>query len=386
MFKKRIAFLTATRADYGKLKSLILETQKLKNIKTYVLVAGMHNLNFFGNTIEEIKKDKIKNLIKLETQLDHSEKPSEVFAKTTEVFNNHFKNCNYDLVIIHGDRIEPLSVAITCNLNGIKVAHIEGGELSGNIDDSIRHAITKLSHIHLVTNKKAKKRVIQMGESKKSVFIVGSPDIDLLKSKKLPSLKSALKRYNIPFSNYGLAILHPLTSISNKEQKIKAKIFFDVLKKTKLNYIVIKPNNDFGNEFILNEIKLINQKNFKIFPSVRFEYFLTFLKFSNFIIGNSSSGIMEAPYYGIPCINIGNRQKNRNKNSNQKDVNYDKYQLIKIINNFASKKKRYKRKLFFGDGNCKNQFLKLIKNKNFWNIKTQKYFVERKLYRNEIFR
>ena len=183
MYKKKIAFLTATRADYGKLKSLINETQKQKNFKTYVLVAGMHNLSFFGNTIEEIKKDKVKNLIKLNTQIDHSEKPSQVFAKTTDVFNNHFKNTNYDLVVIHGDRIEPLSAAITCNLNGIKVAHIEGGELSGNIDDSIRHAITKLSHIHLVTNKIAKKRIIQMGEYKKSIFIMGSPDIDLLQSK-----------------------------------------------------------------------------------------------------------------------------------------------------------------------------------------------------------
>jgi UDP-N-acetylglucosamine 2-epimerase (hydrolysing) len=385
MYKKKIAFLTATRADYGKLKSLIVETQKLKNFKTYVLVAGMHNLNFYGNTIKEIKKDKIKNLIKFKTQLNHSEKPSEVFVKTTEVFNSHFKNTNYDLVIIHGDRIEPLSVAITCNLNGIKIAHIEGGELSGNIDDSIRHAITKLSHIHLVTNKVAKKRVIQMGESKKSIFIVGSPDIDLLKSKRLPDLKSALKRYNISFSNYSIAILHPITTISNKEQKAKARIFFEVLKKSNLNYIIIKPNNDYGNEFILNEIKLIKQKNIKVFPSVRFEYFLTFLKFSNFIIGNSISGIMEAPYYGIPCINIGDRQKNRIKNSNQKNVSYNKVKLIKLINYF-SKKKRYKIRLSFGNGDCKLKFIKLLKDKNFWNIKTQKYFVERKLYINEIFR
>lgn len=377
MYKKKIAFLTATRADYGKLKSLINETQKQKNFKTYILVAGMHNLSFYGNTIKEIKKDKIKNLIKLNTQIDHSEKPSQVFARTTEVFNNHFKNANYDLVVIHGDRIEPLSVAITCNLNGIKVAHIEGGELSGNIDDSIRHAITKLSHIHLTTNKKAKKRIIQMGERKKSIFIIGSPDIDLLKSKKLPSLKSALKRYDIPFSNYAIAILHPLNAISIRDQKLKAKNFFDSLKKSNYNFIIVKPNNDIGNELILNEIKSIKKINFKIYPSVRFEYFLTLLKFSNFIIGNSSTGVMEAPYYGVPCINVGDRQKNRTTNSNQKNVSYDKKKLFDLINYYAKNKIRYKKQLYFGNGDCKAKFIKLIKNKNFWNIKIQKYFVER---------
>ena len=196
-------------------------------------------------------------------------------------------------------------------LNNFNVAHIEGGEVSGTVDEMLRHAISKISHIHLVSNKTAKKRLMQMGENKKNIFIVGSPDVDVILGKNLPNLSQVKKRYEIKYDNFAIAILHPITTNIKNLQK-ESQNFFNSLVKSNLNYILIYPNNDHGSEIILKELKKFNKnKKFRIFPSIRFEYYLTLLKNCRFIIGNSSSGIMEAPYYGVSTINIGDRQKNR---------------------------------------------------------------------------
>ena len=176
--------------------------------------------------------------------------------------------------------------------------------MSGTVDEMLRHAISKISHIHLVSNKTAKKRLIQMGENKKNIFVVGSPDVDMILGKDLPNLNIVKKRYDITFENYAIGIIHPITT-NLKNLKKETKIFLNSIVKSNLNYILIYPNNDHGSDIILNEIKKLKKnKKFKIFPSIRFEYYLTLLKNSRFIIGNSSSGIIEAPYYGVSTINL----------------------------------------------------------------------------------
>ena len=185
--KKKILILTGTRADYGKLKSIILALQKLKNFETHVLVTGIHNLKFYGYTYLEIIKDKIKNVHILKNQ-SYGDKPEKIFENSIKVSRKIINRVKPELIIVHGDRIEPLALSIVANLKNIKLAHFEGGEVSGTIDESIRHAITKLSHIHFVTNKKAKVRIQQLGEDKKNIFITGSPDVDLILSKRLPSI------------------------------------------------------------------------------------------------------------------------------------------------------------------------------------------------------
>ena len=166
---KKIIFVTATRADYGKLKSIVVSSQKLKQFTVSVFVTGMHNVKLYGNTHELIKKDKIKN-IKLFSNQTLNNNHDYILSKTIMGFSNYVKKIKPDLVIIHGDRIEPLGCAIVCCLNNIKIAHFEGGELSGTIDEIFRHSISKLCNIHFVTNKIAKKRLIQMGELDKKYF------------------------------------------------------------------------------------------------------------------------------------------------------------------------------------------------------------------------
>jgi UDP-N-acetylglucosamine 2-epimerase (hydrolysing) len=368
---KKIIFLTATRADYGKLKNIILSTQKLKKFNTYVFVTGMHNLSAYGSTFDEIRKDKVQNIKKFHNQ-KLGERASKIFSKTILGFSEYVKKINPDLVVIHGDRMEPLACAIVCCLNNIKIAHFEGGELSGTIDEIFRHSISKLCNIHFVTNKAAKKRLIQMGELSKSIFITGSPDVDLILSKNLPSLIDVKKRYQIDFKSYAIALFHPITTdIRNLKKYISS--FVKALKLSKENIVLIFPNNDLGSDLIIREYNKLKNKNIKIFPSLRFEYYLILLKNCKFIIGNSSSGIMEAPYYGIPTINIGNRQNNRANLKSIHNCSYESSKILGAIKKFASTKKFNKSRIF-GNGRSAVKLIKILKSKKIWKLDNQKHF------------
>lgn len=374
---KKIIFVTATRADYGKLKSIVVSSQKLKQFTVSVFVTGMHNVKLYGNTHELIKKDKIKN-IKLFSNQTLNNNHDYILSKTIMGFSNYVKKIKPDLVIIHGDRIEPLGCAIVCCLNNIKIAHFEGGELSGTIDEIFRHSISKLCNIHFVTNKIAKKRLIQMGELDKNIFITGSPDVDLLLNKNLPSLLQVNKKYDLNFDKFALAIFHPVTT-DLKNLKLNIKNFISALNESGENFVLIFPNNDLGSKVILKEYKKIKSNKIKIFPSIRFEFYLTLLKNCHFIIGNSSSGIIEAPYYGIPTINIGDRQQNRARLSSIINCSYKKKSIKDLIKKFFKKRERYKKSYFFGLGKSKYKVLKILKSKSIWKLNNQKQFKELKL-------
>ena len=211
-------------------------------------------------------------------------------------------------------------------------------------------------------------------KKKNSISIVGSPDVDLVLSKNLPSKQFVLRRYGVKFSNYAISILHPVTTNINNVER-ETDIYFESLIESKKNFIIILPNNDLGSNFIFDKIKLLKKrKNIKIIPSLRFEYFLTLLKNSSLMIGNSSSGIMEAPYYGIPTINIGNRQKNRLNAESIKNIEFKKKKIISFINRFYGKK--FHRKKYFGSGNTDNKVIKVLKSKSFLNSNLQKNFID----------
>jgi UDP-N-acetylglucosamine 2-epimerase (hydrolysing) len=371
---KKIVFVSGTRADYGKIKSILKYTQKLKSYKVFLFVTGMHNIKLFGNTRDEISKDKIKNVYSFNNQV--SKYMEIILSKTIEGFSNFIRKVKPDLIVVHGDRIETLACAIAGNLNLIKVAHIEGGELTGTIDEIIRHSVSKLSPIHFVTNLPAKKRLIQMGEGSKKIFVIGSPDIDILLKKQLPTIEQVKSRYEIQFSEYAICILHPV--VTNQRDIFKnTKVLINSVVKSKRNYVIIYPNNDLGYEIILKQIlELKNKKNIKILPSMRFEYYLTLLKNAYFIIGNSSSGIVEAPYYGVPCLNLGDRQLRRADLKSIINIEFNEKKISKKIDIYFKKKKRFSRKFYFGKGNSDKKFLEVLKKKNFWNISNQKIFIE----------
>ncbi|MDA9292824.1 UDP-N-acetylglucosamine 2-epimerase [Gammaproteobacteria bacterium] len=372
---KKLVFLTGTRADFGKLKSLIAIAESSSFLDVYVFVTGMHLNKTFGYTIDEINKEGYQNIYQFKNH-DVSTRMDIILSNTIKGFSQFLIELQPDLIVVHGDRVEALAGAISGSLNNILVAHIEGGEISGTIDESIRHAVSKMSHVHFVANEVAKKRLIQLGELPSTIYKLGSPDLDLMNPNRIPKLNDALNRYEIKFTEYSIAMFHPVTTEINS-LKNSIKQFVDALLQSKKNYIVIYPNNDLGSNLIIDEFKRMdNMPNFQVFPSIRFEYFLTFLYYAKFIIGNSSAGIREAPFYDVPTINIGTRQNKRSTNKLILNTDYSSEQITEAINKVTKYKlnRSHIAGHEFGDGKSNIMFLEIMKNKNFWKTLKQKNF------------
>ncbi|MDP2088389.1 MAG: UDP-N-acetylglucosamine 2-epimerase [Flavobacteriaceae bacterium] len=369
---KKIVFVTGTRADFGKLKPLIQILQNQSDFETYLFVTGMHLNPLYGYTLLEIEKTGFNNIHTFENTT--CETTMELtLAKTIEGFSSFVKQLQPDLIVVHGDRVEALAGAIVGSLNNRLVAHIEGGELSGTIDELIRHAVTKMSHLHFVANDEAKNRLLQLGEIAESIAVIGSPDVDVMFSNELPSLKVAKNYYEIPFQNYAIALFHPITTEINLMPDY-VKQWIDGLTATDKKYLMIYPNNDLGSSIILDCCQTLKENpNFRILPSVRFEYFLTLLKNADFIIGNSSAGVREAPYYGVPTINIGTRQQNRVNLMDIQNIDCKSKQIVSAVAELKEKNTTETVQPF-GNGNSAALFLKSLEDKAIWNINHQKQF------------
>ena len=369
---KKIVFLTGTRADFGKIKSLIAVLDVHPDFEVFVFVTGMHMLEQYGYTVLEIERCGFKNI---HTFINHTHETTMdlTLAKTIEGLSSFIKTVLPDMIIIHGDRVETLAGAIVGSLNNILVGHIEGGELSGTVDELIRHSVSKLSHIHFVSNADAAKRLIQMGEKRASIFTIGSPDIDVMFSDALPDLTVARSYYQIPFDRYAIAMFHPVTT-EVADMQHHANHFVAALLNDTHNYVVVFPNNDMGTHAILEAYKkLENNHRFRIFPSLRFEYFLTLLKNAQYIIGNSSAGIREAPYYGIPIINIGTRQQNRAVHAHIINVDYEQKNIEGALT-LIDTHKIISTATDFGRGNSAALFLESMEMDAIWGINHQKQF------------
>lgn len=369
---KKVLFLTGTRADFGKIKSLISTLEANQGFEVFVFVTGMHLQKEYGYTLIEIERCNYKNVHTFENHT-HETTMDLTLAKTIEGLSSYCKKVNPDMIVVHGDRVETLAGAIVGSLNNILVAHIEGGELSGTVDELIRHSVSKLSHIHFVSNNDSAKRLLQMGEMNSSIYTIGSPDIDIMFSDELPDLEVVKEYYEIPFEKFGVVMFHPVTT-EVKDMKRYSSHFVSALLDDNHNYIVIYPNNDLGSQFIIDDYeKLKNNTRFRVFPSLRFEYFLTLLKNSQFIIGNSSAGIREAPYYGIPIINIGTRQQNRAVRADIVNVDYQQIEIanaLKIIDTHKVQKANSD----FGKGNSSELFKECLQNSDIWEVNHQKQF------------
>jgi len=369
---KKIVFLSGTRADFGKIKSLLRILQNANDFEAYIFATGMHLQQKYGFTVMEIEKSGFDHIHTFDNQTSQGTMDMSL-AKTIEGFSTYVRKLKPDLIVVHGDRLEALAGATVGALNNIRVAHIEGGEISGTVDELIRHAVSKLSHIHFVSNTEAQRRLIQMGELEKSIFEIGSPDVDIMFSEGLPPLSEVQKYYEIPFDDYAVAMFHPVTTEYEDMAKYAAD-FVKALENDDANYVVIYPNNDLGSEEIFEAYeRLKGNKRFRIFPSIRFEYFLTLLKNAQFMIGNSSAGVREAPYYHVPTVNIGSRQQNRVSNKEIVHCHYDTEGINTAINKAKSLKMQQTDERF-GTGNSAQLFLKILRDASLWELSNQKQF------------
>jgi UDP-N-acetylglucosamine 2-epimerase (hydrolysing) len=375
--KKRLLFLSGTRADFGKLKSLIRAVDDDNRFECDILATGMHMIWRYGLTVDEIYNAGFKRVRVFTYQNQIEGDPMEVtLANTIQGLSRHLSRWTPDLMVVHGDRVETMAGAISGAFCNIRVAHVEGGEVSGTIDENIRHAVSKLSHVHFVCNMRAARRLEQIGEEPRSIFVIGSPDIDIMLSQDLPDLNQVRARYEIGFPSFGIVLFHPVVTELDL-LKEHAETLVETLMRSGRQFVVIYPNNDQGSQLILDAYQRFeNSSNFRIFPSMRFEYFIRLLKNARLVLGNSSLGVREAPVFGVPTINIGTRQRNRFNHESIMNVSGCGQELLSALERCWSMP-RFNPCHFFGDGRSAERFMQALRTPSLWTTPKQKSFIDR---------
>ena len=374
MLNKKILFITGTRADFGKISPLISKLQDDEEFDVHIFVTGMHLLEKYGYTFSEVQRTCGEAMTLFKNQPENSQLSMDlILAETIKGLNECVTSYKPDLIIVHGDRAEALAGAIVGSLNNILTAHIEGGELSGTIDELIRHSITKLAHVHFAANETAQKRLLQLGEASSSISIIGSPDIDIMLSDDLPTLEKTYEHYEIDFDSFAIFCYHPVTTeLAELENHMKNIV--QALESSGDNYIVIDSNNDPGREIIADALDpLRNNSRFRFYSSLNHGHYLTLLKNCMYLMGNTSSCVREAPVYATPSINLGTRQNNRHKHSTIIDAREDVDSILTAIT--IQKANSYgKPSFYFGSGGSAEKFIHYLNDPAFWECSVQKQF------------
>jgi GDP/UDP-N,N'-diacetylbacillosamine 2-epimerase (hydrolysing) len=353
---KKIAVITGTRAEYGIFKSVLREIETNPELNLSLIVIGMHLSTEFGYTLKEIEEDGFKIDAKIDVL--HSEDTGVAMSKSIGRCMTRtasaLEKINPEILLILGDRSEMLVGAVLATYMGIPIAHIHGGDISGNVDEPVRHAITKLAHIHFAATKESADRIIKMGEEPWRVHVVGAPGLDLILNEKIPEPKEIARKYALDLSKPILLVVQH--SVIPEADKAPDQIRETLKAIAELGYqtIIIYPNADAGGRRMIEVIKEYEKCSFiKTFRSIAHENFLGLMKLASVMIGNSSSGIIEAPSFGLSVINIGPRQKGRQRAENVVDVDYDKEEIKTAIQKalydekFKEKVKNVKN--FYGD-------------------------------------
>lgn len=366
---RRIAVTTGTRSEYGILREVLFEILKNKNLDLYLIVTGMHLSKKFGNTINEIKKDgfTIHATIEMLPKGNTGYHMAQELGCGVKKFSKVFKKSNPDINLILGDRDEMLASALAAYHMNIPNAHISGGDKTGGIDEYTRHAITKISNIHFTITEKSKERVIKMGENPKNVFFTGSPSLDEIFKTKLTSKIELEKKYNLKITGKEIILLqHPITTQISQSGKQICKTL-NAIVKTKVNTIAILPNSDAGNKDIIDNLKKFHKKykTIHLFKSVPRQDFLGLLNNCGVLVGNSSAGMVEATCFAIPVINLGIRQKGRERGTHVFDIpDYSTKKIYKSIMKNIGKKRKHTiiKSTIFGNGNSSKKIVHILSN------------------------
>ena len=378
---KKISVVTGARSEYGPLKILMEAIEKEKDLELLPVVTGMHLMERYGNTFKIAERD-FPTSVKIPMPLDGDELLDMLNYLICGIKNlaKYFSENKPDIIIVAGDRSEALAASLAGFYLNILIAHINGGDVSGGtIDESIRHAITKISHIHLAYTKLNAERIRKMGEEKERIFVTGSLAIEALLNEKLKSKEEIFREYNLnPDEMTFLVVQHPLTTLKDRGYSQLKELFLalDYLKK---QTILIYPNCDSGSEKLLELIKKYEKKEFlHAFRSLPYKDYVSFMNAVDIMIGNSSSGIIEAPTLKTPVINIGDRQQGREKSDNIIDVYADRNKILDTINfaltdeKFRNRIKNCKNK--YGEGKASQKIVNILKN-----LKIDEKFIKKQI-------
>ncbi|WP_225028846.1 UDP-N-acetylglucosamine 2-epimerase [Xinfangfangia pollutisoli] len=367
---RSILFLTGTRADFGKLEPLAAAARDAGHRVSF-FVTGMHMLDRYGLTKLEVARMPGVGVYDFVNQ--RSGDPQDiVLAKTVMGFSDYLIEHRPDLVVIHGDRIEALAGALVAATNYIRSAHVEGGEVSGTIDEVFRHCNTKLCTHHFVSSDSAKRRVMALGEPADSVHVIGSPELDFHAKPSGVTLDQVRAHYAIPFDDFGIAVFHPVTS-EQATMGAQAQALFKALEASGRNFVVIAPNNDPGSEAIFAAINALPASRFRVLPSMRFAHFSELMKHAAVMVGNSSAGVREAPFLGLPSLDVGTRQSNRSEaGSVTACAAFDSDKIAAFLARAWGH--RLPRDAGFGEGLAADRFVQVLADPEFWARGLQKSF------------
>lgn len=359
---KKIAVVTATRAEYGLLSPVIkaLRAKESDVLKIELIVTGTHLSQEYGMTVSEID-DRIDHKIwipvKSDSELDISSNQAETLIKFSELFNKE----KYDAVVLLGDRYETLAIAIAAGNTRTPIFHLCGGDTTeGAIDEWIRHSITKMSYLHFVTNEESRKRVIQLGEDPERVFNFGSTSIDNVIKTADMTKAEALESVGLKDCRYALCTYHPVTMENNTVDGQIGEFLKAIENFKDIEFIVTKSNADQGGARI-NELldeTSVRIGNLHVFASLGVRRYLSLMKYSDFVLGNSSSGIIETPAFRVPTVNIGDRQKGRLQSDNIINCGTGADEIINAIKSALSEEhiKRCQTVISpYGNGNASEQ-------------------------------
>jgi len=377
---KKILYISGTRADYGLMHSVLKKIDNNPNFELYIGATGMHLMPEFGKTIQEIYKDGFK-IIEIDTVYERDDRAS------MAVFIGNFiqdsttlvKNLNPDMILVLGDRAEMLGGAIVGTYLNIPIIHIHGGEISSTVDEHIRHAITKLAHVHLAATQKSADRIIKMGENPKNVYLVGAPGLDEIVNGEFTSSKILAQKYQLNLKAPLLLVIQH--SVSGELDMAQAQMLetISAIIEEKYQTVVIYPNADAGGRKMIEIIQSYEKHPFiHAFKSIPHPDYLGLLKISSVLLGNSSSGIIEAASLHIPVINIGSRQNGREHAANVIHVNYNKDEIKKATNRglydkqFLAEVKKCVNP--YGNGSASDKIIKILSK-----IKPQKDLLQKRM-------
>lgn len=339
---KKVCVVITARPSYSRIRSALLALKNYQNIELQLILAASALLEVYGKVIKQIERDGFKITAKVYSVV--SGENLETSAKTTGLgiveLSSVFESIKPDMVVTIADRFETMSTAIAASYMNIPLIHVQGGEVTGNIDEKVRHAITKLSDIHLVATQKAKERVLRMGENPEKIYVTGCPSIDIAENVKKNYAKlnfDPIKKYNgvghyiSDRENYVVIMCHPVTTAIEFLQQ-QTRCLFEVAEKIGKQIYWFWPNVDAGSDIVSKEIRVQrevkNRKNIFFFKNMSPDDFLVLLMGCECIIGNSSVAIRECSYLGVPAINVGDRQIGRERGKNVWDVSFDVNEIL----------------------------------------------------------
>ncbi|MBI04985.1 MAG: UDP-N-acetylglucosamine 2-epimerase (hydrolyzing) [Pelagibacteraceae bacterium] len=370
--KKNIMVLSGKRGGFGAMKQMLRSINRNIKMNLQLVLTDQHTDQRFGNTYKEVQKEfkKIDKIFMYQKN-DLAINRIAALVKFQSSFSKLIKKRKPNLLILYGDRSEVLAASLVANNMLIPVAHIQGGDISGTLDEHFRHAITKLSHLHFPSILSSYKRIIKLGEKPKNVFVVGDSHLDQIYEKDYYTREKTNKILKLEKNKKIIVILQHSVGNEYKNSFQQMRITLDSIKKFDAQKIIIYPCSDIGYKGIIKAINLFKHNpDITVYKNLDAPLFLGLLKISNLLIGNSSCGIIESSLLKIPVINIGTRQKNRPHAENVIQCKHDKKAIIKAIKKSLNSKKFISKvqnsKNIYGDGKTGLKIVKILsKIKNF---------------------